>query len=89
MVNGDPATDRYWVGVGHAHGTSPGAIVGALTGESGLRGSDLGRIDVFGRFSLVEIKPRLSEDTLCRLARAKVAGRPLQLCPDACQPGHD
>ncbi|MDR1266367.1 MAG: DbpA RNA binding domain-containing protein [Propionibacteriaceae bacterium] len=83
----DDGTNRYWVGVGHAHGTRPGAIVGALTGESGLRGSDLGRIDMFGRFSLVEIKPHLSQDTLRRLARAKVAGRPLQLRPDAGQPG--
>jgi hypothetical protein len=74
---------RYWVGVGRAHGAAPAAIVGAITGEGGLRGKDLGRIEMFGEYSLVEVAPALSRDTMRRIAKARVAGRALRFRPDA------
>src|SRR5690625_7751055 len=51
---------RYRVAVGHNHGASPKAIVGAITNEGGLAGNDLGKIEIFQTFSLVEIKDRKS-----------------------------
>ena len=80
-----PATDvdRYWVGVGRRHGAAPAGIVGAITSEGSLRGCDLGRIDVFGDFSIVEIIPTLSRGTLERLSRVRTAGRTLRIRPDA------
>ncbi|MDR0627882.1 MAG: DEAD/DEAH box helicase [Bifidobacteriaceae bacterium] len=73
---------RYWIGVGHRHGVRPGGIVGAITGESGLRGGDLGRIDMFANYSLVEIMADLSKDTIQRLSRARLGGQALRLRPD-------
>ncbi|GAA1630491.1 DEAD/DEAH box helicase [Georgenia ruanii] len=73
---------RYRVEVGHKDGVQPGAIVGAITGEGGLRGSDLGKIDIFPSFSLVEISGDLSPETARRIGAAKVAGRPLRIRPD-------
>ncbi|MDR0990031.1 MAG: DEAD/DEAH box helicase [Propionibacteriaceae bacterium] len=73
---------RYWVGVGRADGVSPGAIVGAITGESGLPGRDLGRIDIHERYSLVEISHPLSGPVARQLAKTQVAGRALRIRPD-------
>ncbi|MDR1450087.1 MAG: DEAD/DEAH box helicase [Propionibacteriaceae bacterium] len=73
---------RYWIGVGRGHGASPGAIVGAITGQGELNGGDLGRIDMFQHFSLIEIGSDLSRDTMRRLAGAKVAGRKLRIRPN-------
>ena len=73
---------RYRVEVGHKDGVQPGAIVGAITGEGGLRGSDLGKIDIFPSFSLVEISGDMSPETTRRIGAAKVAGRPLKIRPD-------
>ncbi|MDR2380899.1 MAG: DEAD/DEAH box helicase [Bifidobacteriaceae bacterium] len=73
---------RYWIGVGHGDGVAPGAIVGAITGETELRGGDLGRIQIFKNFSLVEIGAKLSRDTMRRLAKTRVAGRALRIRPD-------
>ena len=73
---------RYRVEVGHKDGVQPGAIVGAITGEGGLRGSDLGKIDIFPSFSLVEISGDLSPETTRRIGAAKVAGRALRIRPD-------
>ncbi|MCL2783644.1 MAG: DbpA RNA binding domain-containing protein, partial [Propionibacteriaceae bacterium] len=73
---------RYWIGVGHRDRVKPGAIVGAITSEGGLRGQDLGQVEIFSNFSIVEIAPELSHQTLRRLSQTRVAGRPLGLRPD-------
>ncbi|MDR2564966.1 MAG: DEAD/DEAH box helicase [Bifidobacteriaceae bacterium] len=73
---------RYWIGVGHGHGAAPGAIVGAITGETTLNGADLGRIEMFKNFSLVEIGAPISRDTMRHLAKTRVAGRALKIRPD-------
>nr|WP_226921240.1 DEAD/DEAH box helicase [Georgenia subflava] len=76
------AGTRYRVEVGHKDGVQPGAIVGAITGEGGLRGSDLGKIDIFPSFSLVEISGDMTPETTRRIGAARVAGRPLRIRPD-------
>lgn len=73
---------RYRVAVGQQHGVQPGAIVGALTNEGGLQGKDLGKIDIFSTFSLVEIPGGLSPEAFDRIGRARVAGRPLRIRVD-------
>jgi ATP-dependent RNA helicase DeaD len=73
---------RYRVAVGHTHGARPEHIVGAITKEGGLRGANLGKIDIFASFSLVEIAGDLSSETLRRIAGARVAGRPLHISVD-------
>ncbi|WP_182114152.1 MULTISPECIES: DEAD/DEAH box helicase [unclassified Actinotalea] len=73
---------RYRVAVGHTHGARPEAIVGALTGEGGLSGKDLGKIDIFASFSLVEIDATLSPEAFRRIGGARVAGRPLRIAVD-------
>src|SRR5699024_2437587 len=76
-IAGGPA--RWRVAVGHRDGVQPGALVGALTGEGGLTGKDVGKIDIFGSFSLVDIPGGLSPQALERLERTRVAGRPLRI----------
>ncbi|MBM9433391.1 DEAD/DEAH box helicase [Flaviflexus equikiangi] len=73
---------RYRVEVGHRDGVKPGAIVGAITGEGGLRGSDLGKIDIYPSFSLVEIVGELSTEATNRIYDAEVSGRALKIRPD-------
>jgi len=70
---------RYRVSVGHRDGVQPGGLVGALTGEGGLTGKDIGKIDIFGSFSLVDIPGGLSPEAFERLSRTRVAGRPLHI----------
>ncbi|WP_345216192.1 DEAD/DEAH box helicase [Georgenia halophila] len=84
--------NRYRVEVGHKDGVQPGAIVGAITGEGGLNGSELGKIDIYPSFSLVEISGDLSPEVSARIGAAKVAGRRLKIRPDsgprASRPAH-
>jgi ATP-dependent RNA helicase DeaD len=74
-----PGAIRYRLAVGHTHGAQPGGIVGALTNEGGLTGKDLGKIDIFPSFSLVEISRELTPEAFDRISRARVAGKPLRI----------
>ncbi|ROS30609.1 DEAD/DEAH box helicase [Cellulomonas sp. PhB150] len=80
-IAGGPA--RWRVAVGHRDGVQPGALVGALTGEGGLTGKDVGKIDIFGSFSLVDIPGGLTAEAMDRLSRTRVAGRPLRIRMDS------
>jgi len=82
-----PAGPRYRVAVGHAHGVRPAGIVGAITAEGGLAGRDLGRIDIFDTYSLVEIGGHISPAAFGRISNAKVSGQSLKIQLDS-SPAH-
>ncbi len=48
--------------------------MGALANEGGLKRSDFGRIDIKPNFSLVELPPVLSDETLGKLAVTRISG---------------
>ncbi|MGP9539972.1 DEAD/DEAH box helicase [Brachybacterium sp. AOP43-C2-M15] len=83
---GDVQTERgytsYKIGVGHTHGARPPAIVGAITGEGGLHGKEIGKIQIFPTFSLVQIRGSLDPTQLDRISKARVGGRELRIGPD-------
>ena len=81
-VRRSPDGTRYRISVGHTHGAQPRGIVGALTHEGGLSGSDIGKIDIFGNFSLVDISRPLDDATMSRIGRAHVAGKALRISVD-------
>ena len=82
-----PAGPRYRVAVGHAHGVRPAGIVGAITAEGGLTGRDLGRIDIFDTYSLVEIGGHISPAAFGRISNAKVSGQSLKIQLDTTPAG--
>jgi len=53
----------------------PGDILGALTGEAGLAGSQIGKIDIFDMSSFVAIEGNAVRQALNYLANGKVKGR--------------
>ena len=65
---------RWRISVGKRHRVEPRQIVGALANEGGLKRSDFGRIDIKPNFSLVELPPDLSDDTLAKLSDTRISG---------------
>ena len=53
----------------------PGDILGALTGEGGIAGSEVGRIDVFDCQAYVAIMRSSADQALACLGRNKIKGR--------------
>lgn len=54
-------------------------ILGALTGEAGLLGSDVGKIDIFDVRTYVAIKRVSANTALSRLQQGKIKGRKLRV----------
>ncbi|MEX0891243.1 MAG: DEAD/DEAH box helicase, partial [Gemmatimonadota bacterium] len=51
-----PGHTRLWVGAGRNAGIRPQDLVGAITGEAGIRGGEVGAIEITDRFSIVEVR---------------------------------
>ncbi len=69
----------YRVEVGREHGVGPGNIVGAVTNEANLNNGDIGRINIFDRFSTIDLPSDLSQDLIDHLKHVHVSGQRLDL----------
>jgi ATP-independent RNA helicase DbpA len=63
------------VDAGRKQKIRPGDLLGALTGDAGLPGSQIGRIDIFDQCSFVAIEHAAWRRTLEYLVKGKVKGR--------------
>ncbi|WP_194905651.1 DEAD/DEAH box helicase [Catenulispora rubra] len=72
-------TTRLFVGAGRGSGIRPQDLVGAIAGESGLSGRDIGAIEIADRFSLVEVPTDAAEDVIRALRGATIKGRRLNI----------
>ena len=70
-----PSMITIQIDAGRKSKLRPGDILGALTGEGGLNGSHIGKIDIFDRFSYVAVEHGVFRQVLNYLASGKVKGR--------------
>jgi ATP-dependent RNA helicase DeaD len=66
---------RLFVGLGREAGVRPGDLVGAITGETGLRGKDIGAIEIHQRFALVEVPQSTADEVVQALRATMIKGR--------------
>ena len=64
-----------FVGLGREAGIRPGDLVGAITGETELRGKDIGSIEIHQRFALVEIPEPAADEVVRALRATMIKGR--------------
>lgn len=70
---------RYRVGVGYTDKVKPGNIVGAIANEAGIPSDSIGRIEIFDRYSLVDLTADLPAKTVDHLKEVWCGGRQLQM----------
>jgi ATP-dependent RNA helicase DeaD len=66
---------RVFVGAGRRSGVRPQDLVGAIIGESNLRGREIGSIEIADRFSLVEIPESAADTVITALRGTTIKGR--------------
>ncbi|WP_116022326.1 DEAD/DEAH box helicase [Thermomonospora umbrina] len=66
---------RVFLGLGRRSGVRPQDLVGAIAGESSLRGRDIGAIEIADRFSLVEVPEASAEEVIASLRRTTIKGK--------------
>lgn len=71
----DGGFTRLFFGLGHRAGVRPQDLVGAIAGESHLRGRDIGAIEITDRFSLVEVPEAVADEVVEALRHSRIRGR--------------
>jgi ATP-dependent RNA helicase DeaD len=74
-----PALASYRIEVGHDHGVTPREIVGAIANEAGLEGRYIGRIDIRGDHSIVDLPDGMPKEIFNHLKRVYVRGQALRI----------
>ena len=69
------AMARLYISLGRRDEVGPGDIMGAITGESGIVGSKVGRIEIRDTFSIVEVEEPQAELVIRSLNGITVRGR--------------
>jgi ATP-independent RNA helicase DbpA len=64
---------------GKSEKVRPGDIVGALTGDGGIAGSDIGDITIFDRCAYVAVKRKVADAAFKKISEGKLKGRSFQV----------
>jgi ATP-dependent RNA helicase DeaD len=70
-----PGMTRLFVGAGRKTGIRPQDLVGAIAGESSLKGRDVGAIEISERFSLVEVPEAAADEVIAALRATNIKGK--------------
>lgn len=65
---------RFFMNVGRMNRTSPRDIVQALVRECNIQGSDIGKINIFDKFTFFEVADSKAEEVHNNIQRARVSG---------------
>ncbi|MFG2164330.1 DEAD/DEAH box helicase [Micromonospora chersina] len=68
-------TTQVFIGLGRRAGVRPQDLVGAITGETGVNGRDIGSIEIADRFSLVEVPYGVADEVIQGLRGSTIKGR--------------
>ncbi|TVP55969.1 MAG: hypothetical protein EA351_09130 [Gemmatimonadales bacterium] len=66
---------RLFLSIGSRDGVGPGDLLGAITGEAGVKGDEVGRIDIRDTFSRVDVSERVAARVIEALNGITVKGR--------------
>jgi len=74
-----PAMKTLCLASGRKDKVRPGDVLGALTGDAGLPGNAVGKIDLFDYQCFVAVHAEWADKALARLAEGKVKGRKIRV----------
>ncbi len=66
---------RLFIGAGRDAGVRPQDLVGAITGEAGITGREIGAIEIGDRFSLVEVAEDVAGEVIAALRASTIKGK--------------
>jgi ATP-dependent RNA helicase DeaD len=82
-----PAWVRLFISLGSRDQVGPGDLVGAITGEAGVEGSQVGKIEIKDTFSVVEVGDTVAERVIRSLNGTTVRGRSVRVDFDRARRG--
>jgi ATP-dependent RNA helicase DeaD len=70
---------RLFINLGKKSKISPGDIVGAIAGETGISGDLIGSIEIYDKFSFVEVPKKDAEKVIDVMNRSQIKGKPVNI----------
>lgn len=77
----EPGMVRLFINVGRKQKIQPGDIVGSIAGETGLPGRLIGSIDIYDRFTFVEVPREYAKDVLRIMKDNQIKGNRINIEP--------
>ena len=75
LGEGDGQMARLFINIGKAQRVTPGDILGAVAGESGIPGRMVGSIDMYDGYTFVDVPGQYADEVLKAMSHAKIKGR--------------
>lgn len=72
---------RLFINIGKKDKIKPGDILGAIAGESGMPGRLVGAIDMFDKYTFVEVPREYGKEVLNAMKHAKIKGKVVNMEP--------
>lgn len=70
---------RLFINIGKNQNIRPGDILGAIAGESGIPGRMVGSIDMYDKYTFVEVPEENAESVLKAMKNAKIKGKNIRM----------
>lgn len=75
LGEGDEKMSRLFINIGKAQRVTPGDILGAVAGESGIPGRMVGSIDMYDSYTFVDVPGKYADTVLKAMAHSKIKGK--------------
>jgi ATP-dependent RNA helicase DeaD len=77
----EPGMVRLFINIGKKHKIRPGDVVGAIAGETGMSGKLIGTIDIYDKFTFVEVPKEYARDVLMIMKNNQIKGKKINIEP--------
>lgn len=72
---------RLFINIGKSQKAKPGDILGAIAGESGISGKLVGTIDMYDKYTFVEVPEEHAREVLMAMKNTKIKGKSISIEP--------
>ena len=72
---------RLFINIGKNQSVRPGDILGAIAGEAGISGDLVGAIDMYDKYTFVEVPREYGKEVLKAMSKTKIKGKSINIEP--------
>lgn len=72
---------RLFINIGKKENIRPGDVLGAIAGESGIPGKVVGAIDMYDKYTFVEVPREYGREVLLAMSNVKIKGKAINIEP--------
>lgn len=76
---GHSSMARLFINIGKNQGVKPGDVLGAIAGESGVPGKMVGSIDMYDKYTFVEVPAEQADSVLNAMKNVKIKGKNIHM----------